>query len=120
MLGGAVVGLVCYNMRDRIFGAPFTVATASDGATVSSPFLSVAGTAHHARTLLINGRPITLNRDGAFDDEVVLSPGYNIVEVTVQDQFGKEKTKTYHLVVTPSSTVALAKPSAATLVEPTP
>lgn len=110
LLGGAVLALVCYNMRDRIFGTPFTIATAHDGATLTSPFLSIAGTARHARALLIDGRSVTVDRDGVFDDEVVLSPGYNIVEVAVQDQFGKERVRTYHLVVTaPPSTVAIAK-----------
>ena len=102
----AVVALACYNMRDRILGTPLQVTTARDGATLDTPFLPVAGIARHARELLINGRPIAIDRQGSFNDEVLLSPGYNIVEVAVRDQFGKQKVKTYQIVVNIPESVA--------------
>lgn len=105
-LGILVVALVGYNMRDRILGTPLIVSTAKNGTTLTTPFLPISGTARHARTLSINGRAVTVDRHGAFADEVVLSPGYNIVEVSLTDQFGGQKTKTYQIVVDPTEAVA--------------
>lgn len=102
----ALLGLVYYNMKDMMFGSPLVITTAQDGATVGSPFLPISGTARHARELSINGRPITVDRAGAFNDEVLLSPGYNIVEVALKDQFGNQKIKTYQIVVTTPTAVA--------------
>jgi hypothetical protein len=56
--------------------------------------------------MTINGRIISIDRQGNFSDGVILSPGYNIVEVAQKDQFGKEKKQTYHWVASPSLTVA--------------
>jgi hypothetical protein len=105
-IGIMVLGLVAYNVKDLVFGTPLTVATTTDGATLASPFLPITGVARHARELLINGRSVAVDRDGNFTDEVVLSPGYNIVEVAFKDQFGKQKIKTYQVVVTPPAAVA--------------
>ncbi len=105
-----ILGLVVNNMRDRILGTPLIVTTASDGATVESPFLPISGFARHAREILINGRPIAVTREGTFNDEVVLSKGYNIVEIALKDQFGNQKIKTYQIVVSPPDAVALTTP----------
>lgn len=102
----SVIAVVWYNLRDVILGTPLSVATASDGATLDTPFLPITGTARHARELSINGRAVTIDRQGHFNDEVVLSPGYNIVEVAAKDQFGKVKRKTYQVVVTPGQNIA--------------
>ncbi len=105
--GIAVFTLVGYNIKDRVFGSPLAVTTVSDGTTLSTPFLSVTGIAKHARELLINGRSVAIDRTGRFEDQVLLSPGYNIVEVAQRDQFGKSRVKTYHVVLsTPAAAVA--------------
>lgn len=107
-LGGiALVGLIVLNMHDSIFGTPLTIRSVPDGSTTTSMFFPIEGTARHARELRINGRPVTMNRDGSFKDEVVLSPGYNIVEVALRDQFDNQKVKTYHVVLNPTATVAV-------------
>ena len=106
LLGTMVLGLVAYNVKDLVFGTPLTVTTTTDGATLTTPFLPISGTARHARELLINGRPVAIDREGVFTDEVVLSPGYNIVEVAFKDQFGKQKVRTYHVVVDTPTAVA--------------
>lgn len=111
ILGCSVIGLVCYNMRDSILGSPLVITTAHDGATVNTAFLPINGVARHARELLINGRAVALDRAGTFTDGVVLSPGYNIVEVAVLDQFGNKKVKTYQIVVTAPVTAVAVTPN---------
>ncbi len=103
-----IFGLVLYNVHDSIFGTRLDVATATDGSTLDSTFLPISGSAPHARSITVNGRAIAVDKAGHFDDGVILSMGYNIVEVSVLDRFGKEKTRTYSLVVEPSGTIARA------------
>jgi hypothetical protein len=56
----------------------------------------------------INGRTVAMDKSGAFSDGALLSPGYNIVEISQVDRFGKEKRKIIHLVAQPSASVATA------------
>jgi len=101
-----IFALVGYTMRDRILGTPLVVAIAPNGAALTNPFLPITGVARHARNLTVNGRKLTIDRTGAFTDEIVLSPGYNIIEISLTDQFGGQKTKTYEVVFTAPQTVA--------------
>ncbi|MEK7228246.1 MAG: hypothetical protein AAB681_02735 [Patescibacteria group bacterium] len=104
-----VFGLIFYNTKDLLIGAPLSVQTVSDGATVTNSFLPITGKAHHASILQINGRIVALDKNGSFSDGALLSPGYNIVEVATTDRFGKEKRKVFHLVAEPSASVATAQ-----------
>ena len=101
-----VLALIAYNVRDVVLGTPLTVLSAKDGATLEDTFLPIVGVAPHARELSINGRFVYIDRDGNFEDGVILSPGYNIVEVALKDRFGKETMKTYHVVVQEREAVA--------------
>jgi len=100
--------LIGTNMKDLLFGAPLSVTAAEDGATLTESYLPVEGNARHAKSVLLNGRSIAIDRDGNFSDSVILSPGYNEVAVAVEDKFGNAKTKVYHLVVLENPAVAEA------------
>ena len=102
----SIFGLIFYNTKDLFLGVPLSISTVKDGTTVTDSFLPISGFAKHASILEINGRVVAMNKAGAFSDGVVLSPGYNIVEIVQQDRFGKEKHKVFHLVAQPSSSVA--------------
>ncbi|MFZ4499979.1 MAG: hypothetical protein ACOYMZ_00590 [Minisyncoccia bacterium] len=101
-----VFALVLYNIRDLVLGTPLEVVAAQDGTTLDSTFLPLSGVARHARELLINGRTVAIDRAGNFTDAIILSPGYNIVEVALKDRFGNTETRTYHWVVEVPSSVA--------------
>ncbi len=102
----AVIGLVFYNTRDIFLGAPLSVVTVKDGTTVTESFLPISGVAKNSSSVSINGRLVAVAKNGSFSDGVVLSPGYNIIEIAEQDRFGKEKHKIFHLVAQPTSDVA--------------
>lgn len=102
-----ILGFIFGNVRDLLFGAPLDIHSVANGTTLSDDFLPIQGNARHAKSVLINGRPVAIDRKGNFADGVLLSPGYNVVEIALQDRFGNEKTKTYHLVLNDSDTVAV-------------
>lgn len=103
------IGLFVFgNIKDLIFGSPLRVEIVPDGTTLSEGFLPITGVAEHARTVSVNGRTLFIDREGNFSDGIILSPGYNVVEVALQNQFGKQTVRTYHLVFDGSSAVASA------------
>jgi hypothetical protein len=107
----SIAALIIFNVRDVVLGTPLKVVSATDGATLEDTFLPIVGVAPHARELSINGRSVFIDRSGNFDDGVILSPGYNIVEVALKDRFGKQTMKTYHVVVEEREAVAQTTPS---------
>jgi hypothetical protein len=102
----SILGVVFYNTKDIFFGAPFSIVAVTDGATVRNSFLPISGSAKNATEVDINGRVVAIDKKGIFSDGIVLSPGYNIVEIKQRDRFGKEQKKVLHLVAEPTSTVA--------------
>lgn len=102
----SVLVLVFYNTKDIFFGTKFSIDSAPDGATLRENFLPISGVAKHALSLEINGRVVSIDTDGVFNDGALLSPGYNVIEIKQKDRFGKEKQKTLHLVAEPSSDLA--------------
>jgi hypothetical protein len=107
-IASLLLAFVGYNMRDIIFGCPLIIHGATDGATVTSLIFPIAGNARHAKTITIDGRTVAFDRNGNFTEKILLSPGYNIVEVALTDRFGKEKTRTFHLYADPTVAVATA------------
>jgi Glucodextranase, domain B len=102
-----ILGVIFYNTKDIFFGASFSIVAVADGATVQDSFLPISGNAKNATEVDINGRTIALDKKGLFSDGIVLSPGYNIVEIKQRDRFGKEQKKVLHLVAEPVSNVAM-------------
>lgn len=105
-LGLAFLGLVMNNIKDMVFGAPLTVHTIADGTSVTNSYVAISGSAHHAQSITINGRPVGVDKQGNFSDGVLLAAGYNIVQVAETDRFGKRKDYTYHWVDVPAVSVA--------------
>ena len=94
-----VFGIILYNTKDLLFGAPLSVTTVKDGMALSESYLTVSGIAPHAKALSINGRTISTNRKGEFSEPILLAPGYNVLEVGMVDRFGKKNTKHYQLTL---------------------
>lgn len=108
LLIASFIAFTVLNSRDILFGTPLSVDIAADGTTLGDGFLPLSGNAGHARSLSVNGRALSTDRDGNFSDGIILSPGYNVVEIVSANQFGKETVRTYHLVFTPEHSVARA------------
>ena len=68
--------------------------------TVSAvPIIRVRGITEKESQLTVNGREITMNENGAFDQEIELMPGVNTLQFTEQNRFGKISQETRYAVV---------------------
>ena len=62
--------------------------------TVNHPSINIHADVTRTKSVKINGRNILLKNGKTFDDLIVFSPGSNIIDIVLQDVFGK--TKSYH------------------------
>ena len=87
-----------FTSKDLIFGVKIKNVNIVDGAKVTESVLEITGNAKNAITLTLNGREISVNQQGDFDETISLLSGYNIINIKAQDKFGKIDEKNYKLI----------------------
>ena len=70
----------------------------SHGAAIPSNTLEITGIAKNAIDLTLDGREISIDQVGNFEETIALLPGYNIINIKAQDKFGKVDEKNYQLI----------------------
>ena len=111
----AVLGYALFAGRKLLQGPAILV---DSGQVVRSTqqVVAIKGTAERIVELRIDGRPVPVTEQGAFDDEVSLAPGLNRIELTASDKTGRTATKVLQVyydapaTTTPSSTTATSSP----------
>jgi hypothetical protein len=87
-----------FRSKDLIFGVKIKNVNLTDGAVVTESILEVKGNARNAIKLSLNGKEISVNQQGDFDETISLLSGYNIVNLRAEDKFGKVDEKNYKLI----------------------
>lgn len=79
-------------------GVDLTVVGIEDGLVLKEDFLVIYGNAKHANHLTLNGQEILINEDNDFRQELLLSPGYNIITIEATDRFSKKTKEIYRVM----------------------
>lgn len=87
-----------FRSKDLIFGVKIKNVNIIDGAKVTNGILEVKGNAKNATNLTLNGREISIDQQGNFDETIVLLIGYNIIDIKAEDKFGDTDEKNYKLI----------------------
>ena len=66
---------------------------------IETPIIRVRGSMEKESQLTVNGREITMNENGNFDQEIELTVGVNILRFVAQNRFGKISQETRYVVV---------------------
>lgn len=82
-----------YEMRDFIYGARISITNPTDGETVTLTPVHARGKVENVNAIFMNGRRIFSDTNGIFDEVLILPNGYNILEVSAEDRFGRKVTK---------------------------
>jgi len=86
------VGTLAYGLfqaRTLIAGPELTVTSPRPGETVEGPVYSVRGSAHNISRVRINGRAITTDLSGKFEETLVTPDGYGVLLVEAENRLGK-------------------------------
>lgn len=94
----SVLFLVSYgvfNARKMIMGPSITIwSPPSAEIETNENTVNIKGEVKNVNFLKVNGRTMTLDTEGRFDEKLLLSPGFNIIEIVATDRFKKEDKKT--------------------------
>ncbi len=88
-----------FRTKDVVLGVKITDVNIVDGAKVTDNIQKITGNARNAVNLTLNGRPISIDQRGNFDETIILLPGYNIVDIYAKDEFGNSDEKNYKLML---------------------
>lgn len=92
-----IAGYAYSRTRNVIAGVSITLPDIEDGQTFTDPVVEMKGRAKNAVKVLLNDREIGVDKDGNFDELLLLLPGYNIITLEAEDRFGKKIEKNYHV-----------------------
>jgi len=87
-----------FGAKELIFGVQIKNVSIEDGATLKDSVVNITGNAKHATKLVLNGREISIDEKGNFNETIVLLLGYNVVNIKAQDKFGLTDEKNYKLM----------------------
>lgn len=81
-----------WQARDFLAGPRVHLESPEEGVTLETGLLAIRGEAFDIVKLSLNGRTIFTDENGNFEEELLLAPGVNLIEIHAQDKFGHEFT----------------------------
>ena len=101
LLGIVIVGYAFFQAHNLVFGPNITITSPLDGETYTDQMVHIKGVAKNAAYFSIDNRPVLLDKDGNFDESLLLAGGYTIIKLDATDQFGKSIEKTVQVIYQP-------------------
>ncbi len=101
-----IIGFYAYSRSAAVRGGVTLIVNGvTDGETVTDGTLHLSGTAQNATVLSLDDRPISVSQEGAFAEQLLLLPGYNIITFKAEDRFGQKTQKVFRVIYTPISII---------------
>lgn len=94
-----LTGYFIYQFRGYLLGPQIFIEFPKIGEVVSNSYLEVKGRVINFSSLSLNGRPIITDGNGNFSEELLLARGYNIIELTATDKFGRVKKEKREVIL---------------------
>jgi Glucodextranase, domain B len=86
-----------------------SIAAPTNGATVTSPTLTVSGTATdavHVNSVTVNGSAVAVGSEGAWSTSLTLTPGANTITAVATNEAGTSVSKSVTVTYTPPSSTS--------------
>lgn len=93
-----VVGYSIWRSSTYARGPRITISEPADWSTVRATTTPIRGVVERAHIVTMNGKPVSIDESGNFNEMIIVFPGTNIVTFIATDQF--ERTVEKRLVLT--------------------
>lgn len=94
-----VVGYSYFVLDDFIRGPRIVLLSPENGFSTTTPVIIISGKAIHTNNLTVNDAPTPVDLSGNFSNQLILSPGYNIMKVVAKDNYARVVEKTIEIVL---------------------
>jgi hypothetical protein len=99
LLGLVVVVYSIFQAWKLISGPVIELYTPQNGATYNQTLIEIDGRARNVASINLNGRRIFTDKNGYFREQLLLSPGYNILKLDAKDKFGTYTEKKLEIIL---------------------
>ena len=93
-----IIGYGIFASHDFLLGPEIIIVKPENGSTFYESKVEIVGIAKRIKSIEINGKPITIDEEGNWNEFNILSPGYNIFSIKAQDKFNREKEYRLELI----------------------
>jgi hypothetical protein len=83
-----VLGYAFFAFRDISKGPEITILEPMNGETYATSTVTLKGIALRAQELTFNGKPLLIDENNTFNEQIVLYDGYNNITIEAKDRFG--------------------------------
>ena len=70
-------------------GPHITITSPNNYDTLASTTTHIIGRVERARNITLNGKSLTINEKGDFNEVIIIFPGNNFIKLIASDQFGR-------------------------------
>lgn len=99
LLGLVIVAYSLFQAWKLISGPVISVYSPQNGASFSQTLIEITGRVKNVAYLNLDGRRIFTDKTGLFREQLLLSPGYNIIKLDAKDKFGAYTEKKLEVVL---------------------
>lgn len=93
-----IAGYSYFRSIDFIKGPLVFIESHESGETVNDNLLELTGSAKNISFITLNDGQIYTNEEGKFNEKLLLSPGYNIIKLSVRDRYAREKEEIIEII----------------------
>jgi len=93
-----IVGYSFYQTKNMIYGPVLVISYPSSGMTMKDSLVEVRGFVKNASYITMNDNQFFVDEEGNFKEKILLSDGYNVIELSIKDKFEREKTEILELM----------------------
>lgn len=93
-----IIGYAIYETWNYFSGPAITVSSPENGLTLGEPIVEIQGIAKNAVAVFLNGQRILTDDKGGFKERLLLTEGYNIIGLKVEDKFKRTAERRLELV----------------------
>ncbi len=96
-----LVGYSAFQVHKIVTGPVIDVALPEQAVVTGTGMLKLQGMASNIAYITLNDNPIYIDEEGAFSENLLLYPGYNIIKLFGRDKFGKTLTRLVEVTYKP-------------------
>ncbi len=99
-----LIGYAIFNAKHLITGPSIEIFNpTTEELETSKNIFAVKGRALNVTMLKLNDRQISIDTEGFFEEKLLLSEGFNIINIEARDRFGKKTLKSRQIYYKPSN-----------------
>jgi len=93
-----VVGYTSYEIQKIIFGPRINIINPKNGMSVSESLTKISGSTQNVNDISMDDRKIFVDEKGNFNEQILLSYGYNLITIKASDKFERKVEKTLEII----------------------